>query len=108
MNDARQQRIAQNEATSRRVNEAIQAHSPGERRTPGAFVCECGRSRCEHLIELTPRDYERIRRNPRRFIVRPGHEQADVERIVEAQGDYVIVEKEDEAGRLAEAEDPRA
>lgn len=107
MDDVRQRRVAKHEATSRRVNEAIEAHSAGERRSPGSFTCECSSPQCDHFIEITPRDYERIHRDPRRFIVRPGHEQAEVETIIEAHTNYVVVEKEDEAGRQAEAEAAR-
>jgi hypothetical protein len=108
VDDARQRRIAENEATSRYVNEVLEAHSPGEKRSPGAFLGECSRPHCDHIIEITPLDYERIRAHPLRFIVRHGHEEPEVEAIVEDQSDYLVVEKEAEAGRVAEAEDPRA
>jgi hypothetical protein len=108
VDDARQRRIAENEATSRYVNEMLEAHSPGEKRTPGAFLCECSRPQCDHIIEITPLEYEHVRAHPRRFIVHPGHEEPEVETIVEAQSDYVVVEKEAEAGRVAEAQNPRA
>jgi hypothetical protein len=106
MDEARQRRVAENEGKSRDVNEVIEAHSPGERRSPGAFLCECGRAQCDYIIEITPREYERVRAHPRRFIVYPGHELPDAESIVEAQRDYLIVEKEGQAGRVAEAQDP--
>jgi hypothetical protein len=105
--DAQQRRVAENEATSRYVNEALDAHSPGERRSPGAFVCECGRRECDRVIEITPRAYERIRAHPRRFIVYPGHEEPEVETIVQTGRGLLVVEKEDEAARIAEAENPR-
>jgi hypothetical protein len=105
--DARQRRFAENEATSRNVNEALEANSPGERRSPGAFLCECARRQCDHFIALTPRDYEVIRGHPRRFVVYPGHEESEIETVVETGSGYVVVEKEAEAGRIAEAEDPR-
>ena len=108
MDDARQRRVAENESKSREVNEALEAHSPGERRSPGVFLCECGREQCHHVIEISPRDYEQVRANSRRFMVYPGHEQPEVESIVEAQSGYLVVEKGAEAGRVAEAEDPRA
>jgi hypothetical protein len=107
MDDTHQRRVARNEATSRNVNEAIEAHSPGEKHSPGAFLCECSRLQCDHFVEITPRDYERVRAHPRRFIVYPGHEQPEVETTVDVQRDYLVVEKKGEAGRVAEAEDPR-
>jgi|SRR5438105_11139260 len=108
MGDVRERRVAENEARSRDVNEVIEAHSPGERRSPGAFLCECGRPLCDYIVEITPRDYERVRAQPRWFIVYPGHELPDAESIVEAQLDYLVVAKEGEAGRVAEGEDPRS
>jgi hypothetical protein len=107
MDDAQQRRVAENEAMSRRVNEAIEMHSPGERNSPGMFICECSRPQCDQLIEIAPRDYERIRAHPRRFIVRPGHEQPEVETSVEVHRGYVVVEKAGEAGRVADADSPR-
>jgi hypothetical protein len=107
VDDAQQRRVAENEASARNVNEALDAHSPGERRSPGEFLCECSRPECEDFVEITPRDYERIRAHPRRFIVHPGHEEPEAETIVDTQGDYVVVEKRGEAGRVAEAENPR-
>ena len=37
----------------------------------------------------------------------PGHETSDVEKVIERRDGYLVVEKVDEAGRLAEATDPR-
>jgi hypothetical protein len=38
----------------------------------------------------------------------PGHEMIEGEKVVETRPGYLVVEKCDEAGRLAEAVDPRA
>jgi hypothetical protein len=38
----------------------------------------------------------------------PGHEVKELETVVESGNDYIVVEKRDEAGRLADASDPRA
>jgi hypothetical protein len=106
--NATQRRRTQNETMSRIANEAIEEQeSPGEGST-AAFLCECTRPDCERLIELTPQEYRRVRANPRRFIVRPGHESSDLEEVIEARSAYVIVEKLGEAGAMAEAEDPPA
>ena len=111
MDGPAQRRLAHNEALARRMNEeleALEAHSPGERSSPGWFICECSRPECtDYIVEITPRDYERIRQHPRRFIVRPGHEDLELESIVEAHGGYVVVEKKGEAGRQADAENDR-
>ncbi|HEX4187044.1 MAG TPA: hypothetical protein VHY83_04015 [Solirubrobacteraceae bacterium] len=104
-----QGRVAKNETLFREVNEAIErGQYPGEQDSPTAFRCECASLDCNDLISLTPREYERVRSEPRRFVLRPGHEIAEVESIVSTGDGYVVVEKRDEAGRLAEASDPRS
>jgi hypothetical protein len=104
-----QQRIAANESTFRDVNEGIaRGQWPGEQDAPAGYRCECARLGCTELIELTPRDYEAIRSNPRHFIVVPGHELPGAEKVVARRDGYLVVEKVDEAGRTAEATDPRA
>ena len=105
MDDSNERRLAHNEALARRMNEALETHSAGERSSPGWFICECSRLECtDYIVEITPRDYERVRQHPRRFILRPGHENGEVESMVEAHDGYVVVEKEGEAGRQADAE----
>ena len=109
MEGERQQRAGANEATIRDVNEGIERGQwPGEEDTPVGFRCECAQLGCNQLIELSVREYEDIRAHPRRFVVVPGHEAPDVERVIEAGPRYVIVEKLDQAGEVAEQHDPRA
>jgi hypothetical protein len=108
VDDDLQRRIASNESMFRDVNEAVRSGRwPGEDGAPVAYRCECARLGCSRLIELNARDYERVRAYPRRFLVAPGHELADVETVVESHAGYVVVQKGDEAGKVAEATDPR-
>jgi hypothetical protein len=109
MQEELQGRVAKNETLFREVNEAIERGQwPGEQDSPTAFRCECARLDCNDLISLTPREYELVRSDPRRFIVSPGHEVDRAETIVATREGYLVVEKRDEAGRLAEASDPRS
>ena len=109
MEGERQQRAGANEATIRDVNEGIERGQwPGEEDTPVGFRCECAQLGCNQLIELSVREYEDIRAHPRRFVVVPGHEAPDVETVIEAGPRYIIVEKLDQAGEVAEQHDPRA
>jgi hypothetical protein len=104
----KQRRGAGNEATIRDVNEGIERGQwPGEQDSPVGFRCECARLGCNRLIELTVREYERIRANPRQFVIVPGHEYPDVETVVAVRPGYVIVEKLDQAAEVAEEHDPR-
>ncbi len=104
-----QREIARNEALFRDVNEALRSgHWPGEEDAPIAFRCECGRLGCSVLVELKAKEYERIRANPRRFILAPDHEMPEAEVVVERHPNYVVVEKREDAGVVAEATDPRS
>jgi hypothetical protein len=109
MDEDLQRRVASNETMFRDVNEAVRSGRwPGEEGAPVAYRCECARLGCSRLIELRSADYERIRKHPRRFLIAPGHEVPGAEVVVETHAHYVVVEKLDEAGEVAEATDPRA
>ena len=105
--DMTAQRRTQNEAMSRVANEAIEEAEAGGDGSPIAFLCECTRRDCYRTIELTPGEYERVRANPRRFVVVPGHESRDIESVVATGTGYLVVEKQGTPGALAEAEQPR-
>jgi len=100
------QRVAMNEATFRKVNEAMEVgQDPSGLLT---FVCECGRLGCSKLIQLTRGEYEGIRRNPRRFAIVDGHEILEAEAIVERHDRYLVVEKAgDPEAEIVEHTDPR-
>lgn len=109
MRDELQERLGANEAVFREINEGIERGQwPGEEDAPISFRCECARLGCNDLVELSVREYERVRSNPRQFIVLPGHEHEDVELIIERHPGYLIVEKLDQAGERAVETDPRS
>lgn len=106
--EKRAERVALNEVVFRELNERLEAGRwPGEKANHAAIRCECGDLGCNLLLELRPADYERVRAHPRRFVVAPGHEMPDVEMVVARTDDYVVIEKLDVAGRIAESHDPR-
>ena len=108
MEPERQERIARNEGAFRRVNEAIDA-GRGEREDERvAFLCECGALGCNQLLELTIPEYEAVRANARRFILVVGHEQPEVETVVEHHEGYNVVEKLEPTAHIAEETDPRS
>lgn len=92
-------RIAMNEAAFRRVNEAIQAGRSGE---PDALdlICECGRLGCTEHITVPSSTYTAVRADPRRFMIVPGHEVLEAERIVATHDGFVVVEKIGEAAEV--------
>jgi hypothetical protein len=109
MPDELQERFGANEAVFRQINEGIERGQwPGEEESPVSFRCECARLGCSEIIELSLREYEEVRANPRRFIVLPGHERLDVEAVVERRSGYFVVEKLDQAGERAVETDPRS
>jgi hypothetical protein len=101
-------RSAANEPLFRTINEAIRrGRWPGEPPGPAGFRCECARLGCTRIINVPIAEYERVREDPRRFVVATGHEQAEFETVVARGGGYVVVEKRGDAAELAEMTDPR-
>lgn len=102
-----EERAARNEALFREVNEQVRDLAERASRAPTAgFVCECSDGDCSEHLEVPLEAYERVRAEPRRFLVAPGHEGA-FERVVEREAAYVVVEKRGTAGEIAERLDPR-
>jgi len=69
----------------RQVNERLKdvAEATGVFDSGPEFVCECADESCTARIRLSLGEYERLRADPRRFVVLTGHEASpDVERIV--------------------------
>lgn len=99
-----EQRAARNEALFREVNENIARleERHGTTVTDPVYICECANAGCAEQLAIEPDTYRRVRQEPRRFFVRPGHEEAQLERVVERHREYLIVEKTGEAGRVAE------
>lgn len=103
------ERIANNEATFRRINEDIgRGRDAEDDNTLVGFVCECGDEDCSRLIEMTPAEYERVRGVPTHFAVVNGHEIPAVERIVMRTERCAVVEKLPPTDRIAVRTDPRS
>ena len=101
-------RVGRNEAVFREINERLEAgHATAAVDEAVAFRCECGMLGCNMLVELTLREYEEVRADPRRFLLVSGHEIAGVEKVVRTGPGYNVVEKLGEAGRVADSTDPR-
>jgi hypothetical protein len=94
----RDERAFRNEALFREVNVHIagmqeSSHSLVDDEGLMPLVCECANTGCVAPIEVDPATFERVHENPLRFFVAPGHEQLDVESVVERRASYLIVEK---------------
>jgi hypothetical protein len=56
-------------------------------------MCECGQSNCTGNIVLSLKEYEAVRLHPMHFLVKEGHQVADVVRVVGYGTEYVVVAK---------------
>jgi hypothetical protein len=106
--DARDERAAKNEALLRELNERIDEVGKGLRASqddqPLDFRCECGRSDCDAFVSMTEGEYQHVRADNDRFAVLPGHEDEQIERVVERAERYVIVDKLPQAERFVGAD----
>ena len=108
--DDRERRLAENEVAFRAANERVREAVEGFRLVTDEadFVCDCGRAECVETIRLPLDEYERIRSDPKRFVLVKGHERAEVERVVSDEEGCVVVEKATgRPARLAIKHDPR-
>ncbi len=71
-------------------------------RSAELFACECTRSSCRQRIGLTLVEYEPVRSSPARYIVCPeeGHVDPALERVVEQQVLYWVVERDPSVGMI--------
>jgi hypothetical protein len=58
-----------------------------------AFLCECSNEDCEGTVDLSRQEYEIVRSSLNLFVVLPGHEVMDVDRVVAARERFSLVEK---------------
>ena len=106
---SRKQRVAENEALFRDVNERVIASS-GRQAAPNEtslFYCECGDEKCFVHLRLTRAEYEAIRAHSDRFAVVVEHAVQEAERIVARHDGYAVVEKHRDVREVAEDTDPR-
>jgi hypothetical protein len=89
-----EERAVRNEALFREVNAHIaelELRSGFDEALP--LVCECSRPGCTAPIEVDPGTFDRVRENPRWFLVTQGHEDLNLESVIERWAGFLIVEK---------------
>jgi hypothetical protein len=113
---SRDERRAKNEALFRSLNERLKELDDrldtsvigapvGDREE---FFCECGRLDCMARVELTRADYDAVREHAERFLVRPGHEDPEIDRVIETHDRFVVIEKlPGVPAEVAQETDPR-
>ena len=105
--EERNARIAKNETVFRATNREIEnaeEESGGGDDAALEVLCECGRPGCSGLISMTVGQYEKVHSQKDRFVVVPGHQSDEIEKVVEEREGYAIVDKFGEAEEIAEAE----
>jgi hypothetical protein len=101
--DERHERIAKNEAVFRAANREIErADQAAGGDQVIEVLCECGRRGCGGLITLTVAEYDDVHSQDDRFVVLPGHESTELERVVEERAGYLVVDKFGEAEDIVE------
>ena len=109
--DERERRLGLNEAMFREVNERVEDMTKTFESTTGTLeiFCECGDPACTERISVPTDVYERVRSDPTHFLLRRGHEDPTVERVIESHESYVIAEKNGpDVERVVEQTDPRS
>lgn len=87
------ERRALNEALFRDVNERIAESAERFRSEETEFVCECADPECTERVTATLAEYEKVRSNPATFLLAPGHDEPEIERVVSERGSFWVVEK---------------
>ncbi|MDQ3772433.1 MAG: hypothetical protein M3343_10160 [Actinomycetota bacterium] len=87
---ARIDRIVRNEVAFKVINEE---QVDADQDQPLGVICECGDPECTAEIRVPASKYRSVRRHPQRFVVLPGHEIPDAEKVTEKTSDLYVVEK---------------
>jgi hypothetical protein len=105
--NARERRIAANEALFRDTNERIARHD-ATTHADLEILCECGDRECLERISVTVAEYEEARSDPTLFLAKPGHLKADAEQVLAEHAGHQLIQKTGEAAIVAEERDPRS
>jgi hypothetical protein len=107
--DARQERLARNEALFRDINERVRevAALHGDDDHVYEFYCECSNVDCTFQLRATLVEYEGVRTHGDRFMIAPDHSLPEIERVVDVNQPWWVVQKQGEPGELVDDLDPR-
>jgi hypothetical protein len=110
----REDRIARNEALYRELNERVRkveedlsARGITDQPELGEYFCECGFDVCMEKLRLTTHEYEKVRSSPVRFVIVPEHLLPEVERVLEQNERFAMIEKLEPERELVVELDPR-
>ena len=105
--ESRDARAAKNEATFRHVNNRILEVAETFEAEGLLALCECSDAGCMATFPITMNEYGLLRSRGNRFGLIPGHEDPTIERVVEHNERFLVVEKTGEAGEVADELDSR-
>lgn len=98
------ERLGRNQLVFREVNERIREVAGKFGVLSAAmFVCECSQGDCMEAIDLELEEYDALRTHPGTFLVTPGHEAVQHEKVVVNGRRYnVVAVGQDHPARLHE------
>jgi len=111
MSEEQARRVGLNESIFREVNEQIESLNRDLQTDLPTMtvVCECASGDCTEPLQISVAAYEKVRADPLRYIIVPGHELPEFESVVESGDGYDVVQKcHRTAAALAEETDPRS
>ncbi len=97
-----------NEALFRAANERMadweERHSEEDAEL---YHCECADMDCLEKISLSKAEYEHVRDDSTHFLVAQGHEDPEIETVIETHDGWALIEKNPDVQALVEQTDPR-
>lgn len=95
MDEARERRLAANEAIAREVNAQVEqlAARWNHPDSPMELLCECSLDECSDRIHVPLADYTRVRESAVQFMLVDAHVIEEIEERVGEAGDATVVEK---------------
>jgi hypothetical protein len=104
----REERVARNEVAAREINEAIEESDTRPASTFIHVLCECGVEDCARVLAITRPVYERVRNDPRQFVILPPHLISEIEDVVlESDGFLIVAKRKGTPEDVAVRTDPR-
>jgi hypothetical protein len=92
MADSREQ-LVRSQILLREVNERIAEIASSSAGDLPEFLCECSRKDCTETLALSLPEYQRVRSSSNLFVILPGHECSEVDRVVETRHGSHLVAK---------------
>lgn len=80
-------------AANAKVEEIVNEAGADPERDAAPFFCECSDPGCRARIRITPELWDAIHAIRSDFVVAPGHQSLDVERVVDSFPGYLVVRK---------------